>query len=164
MLFLWKGKIWRALSFSTDIHFHCLLPLRCAGLQLKKTFSVMPFCTTRLRITGQGIGSHILKWCLHLGCEACIITAQDISFPMFTPGSLVPQWEITNPPCDKAVALLQLPRAWNMQLQWRTLWSVTAPFWVFIQEWVLYVFLLDNNQLVWYVFLSDTWACLQPEL
>lgn len=38
---------------------------------------------------------YISQWCLHPGSEACVITAQDIFFPIFTAGSLVPQWEIT---------------------------------------------------------------------
>lgn len=53
---------------------------------------------------GQGISSHMLKQCLFLGCEACVIIAQDISVPIFTPGILVPQWEITS--CDKTVCCL----------------------------------------------------------
>lgn len=59
----------------------------------KRLFSVM----------GQGIGSYSSKWCLHLGCEACIITAHDIFFPILTPENRMPQWEIASPPCDKTV-------------------------------------------------------------
>lgn len=73
---------------------------------------------------------YISQWCLHPGCEACVITAQDIFFPIFAAGSLVPQWEITFLPVwqGSLLPLLQLPRTWKRQLQWKILWSVTKPF------------------------------------
>lgn len=49
---------------------------------------------------------------------------------------------------DSLLPLHQLPGAWNMPLQWRILWSVTAPLWLFMQGWLSHVFLLDESNVL----------------
>lgn len=134
MFFLWKGNIWKTLSFSTGIYFHCLLLFQgCTRFCTTDVHSILQSHTYILHIaiyTYIHICIYTVYAYIHPGCEACVITAQDIFFPIFAAGSLVPQWEITFLPVwqGSLLPLLQLPRTWKRQLQWKTLWSVTKPF------------------------------------
>lgn len=80
-------KTGTTLMTETNLPFHCLPPLRrCASLQLTETFSVVPFYTVKAQKHRPGDQFTHTEAVPVSGCETWIIIAQDISFPILTPG------------------------------------------------------------------------------
>lgn len=108
MLFLWKRKIWKTLLFSTNINFCCLLPLRRGtSLQLKKTFSVMPFCTINAQKHGPGFSSYRGDACLQ-GVKPALLLPRMFPFPYSSQRALCLR-EITSTHCDKTACCFASP-------------------------------------------------------